>query len=182
MSARSVARRYASALFDVTRRSGTHDRAGRELSDIARTIAGHAELSRVLGSPAIPPAVKRTIVASLLESAGDLSGEVRRMVTLLADRDRMGLVGDVAAAFEERLREENKEVNAEIVTAVPLKAENRTALGDALSRLTGRRVTVAERIDPGIVGGVIARVGGTVYDASLTRQLERLRDRLHSDI
>jgi F-type H+-transporting ATPase subunit delta len=182
MSARSVARRYAAALFDVTQRGGNHERAGRELREIARTISGHAELSRVLESRAIPPAVKRTIVGALLESAADLSPEVRRVVSLLAERDRMGLVGDVAAAFEERLRDENKEVNAEIVTAVPLKPESRAALGDALSRATGRRVTVAERIDPGIVGGVIARVGSTVYDASVTRQLERLRERLQGDI
>jgi F-type H+-transporting ATPase subunit delta len=182
MSARSVARRYASALFDVTRRGGTHERAGRELGEIARTVAGHAELSRIFESPAVPPAVKRTIVASLLDAAGDLSTEVRRLVTLLAERDRMGLIADVAAAYEERVREENKEVHAEIVTAVPLKPESREALGDALSRATGRRVTVAERIDPAIVGGVIARVGGTVYDASVTRQLERLRERLQSDI
>lgn len=182
MSARSVARRYAAALFDVTRRGGNHERAGQDLAAIARTIAEHAELSRILGSPAIPPAVKRTIVASLLDAAGDLSVEVRRVVSLLADRDRMGLLGEVASAFQERLREENKEVHAEIVTAVPLRAESRAALGDALSRATGRRVTVAERIDPAIVGGVIARVGSTVYDASVTRQLERLRERLQGDI
>jgi F-type H+-transporting ATPase subunit delta len=182
VSARSVARRYATALLDVTRQSGSQDRAGKDLAELTRTIAGHPELSRVLESPGIPPGVKRTIVAALLDKAGGLSPEVRRLVTMLADRDRVALLGDVAAAFEERLREEKKEVRAEIVTAVPLKAGSRAALGDALSRATGRRVTIAERVDPAIVGGVIARVGGTVYDGSVTRQLERMRDRLNGDI
>jgi F-type H+-transporting ATPase subunit delta len=181
MSAGAVARRYAAALFDVTRDARTRERAGRDLSALAEAVAGHADLSYVLASPAIAPAAKRTIVTRVLDAAGDLTPEVRRIVLLLAERGRLGALGEVAEAFADRLREERREVRAEVVTAIALPPAARAALGDALAKATGRQVTLTERVDPSIVGGLVARVGSVVYDGSVTRQLERLRERLAGD-
>jgi F-type H+-transporting ATPase subunit delta len=181
MTARSAARRYAAALFDVTRKTGSEERAGRDLSGLAGLVAGHAELARVVSSPAIPASVKLNIVTALMDAAGDVAPEVRRMVTMLAERDRLGSLSAVSAAFGERLLEGRRVVQAEVVTAVPLSEANRAALGAALGRATGQTVTLSERIDPSILGGVVARVGSTVYDGSVTRQLERLRETLAAE-
>lgn len=178
MSASSTARRYAAALFDVVRKTGSEERAGRELSDIARLFASHAELSRLLGSPAIPAGVKRNIVAKIMDAAGEVSPEVRRMIDMLADRDRLAHLPAAAAAFSERLLEAQRVVRAEVVTAVPLDDANRAALTGALAKATGKTVTISEKVDPAIVGGLVARVGSVVYDASVTRQLERIREKL----
>ena len=178
MTTGKMARRYAAALFDVTRRNGTGERAGRELSEFAGLVDGHAELGRVLASPGVPASAKRAVIAGLLDKAGDVTPEVRRVVTMLADRDRLGALGSVAGAFAELLLEEQRVVRADVVTATPLSAASRAALGDALSRATGKTVTLNERVDPAIVGGIVARVGSLVYDGSVTRQLERLRDKL----
>lgn len=178
MSARSVARRYAVALFDVAQKAGAEERAGQDLAELARTIGGHAELGRVLASPAVPAGVKRTVLTALMDASGITSGEVRRMVAMLADRDRLGLMPDLAAAFAERLMDARQIVRADVVTAVPMSAANRVALAAALGRASGKTVTMTERVDPSIVGGVVARVGTFVYDGSVTRQLERLREQL----
>jgi len=69
MSVRSVARRYATALFDVTRKAGREAQAGEALAEVAQLISGHAELDRLLGSPAIPAGVKRTDVVALIDAA-----------------------------------------------------------------------------------------------------------------
>lgn len=180
MSDRSVARRYAAALFDVAQKSGLEDRAGRELSGIAQVVTEHAELRSALASPSVPAAAKKNVVTALMSAAGDLTGEVTRVVVMLAERDRLALLPDVAAAYQERLLELRRIVPAEVVTAAPLSEGTRAALAAALGRATGREVTMSERVDPAIVGGVIARVGSVVFDGSVTRQLERLRARLTS--
>lgn len=178
MSARSMARRYAAALFDVTLASGSTQQAGRGLADLVQLIAGHAELNRVLTSPAVPAGVKRDVVTAVMKAAGSVPAEVQRTVTMLADRDRLAELPAMAAAFAERLLEAQHVVKADVVTAVPLSNASRVALTAALGRATGKSVTITERVDPGIVGGVVARVGTFVYDASVTRQLARLREKL----
>jgi F-type H+-transporting ATPase subunit delta len=173
-----VARRYAAGLFDVTRKNGRTERAGEELSAVIGIFNGHAELRKVLETPAVPAHVKKEIVARILKGSGDVSDEVSRLMLMLAERDRLGLLAGVQAAFSERLLEERKILPAEVVTVSPLSEANRAALSKALGAATGRQVTLTERIDPSIVGGVIARVGSLVFDGSVTRQLERLRQKL----
>ena len=178
MSDRSVARRYAAALFEVTRKTGRTDRSGEELLALVRTIEGHDELRRVLESPAIPAQVKKEIISSLLKASGGYSDEVSRLAVMLAERDRLGLLGQLQTVYAERLLADKKIVPAEVVTASPLSDENRAALTRALGAATGSEVRLTERVDPAIVGGVIARVGSLVFDGSVTRQLERLRQKL----
>ena len=178
MSDRSIARRYAAALFDVATRSGQADRAGDELNSIAQTIDGHAELSRVLATPAVPAHAKKQIVAGVLTAAGTFSPEVTRLVLMLAERDRLGSLGELQAAYSERLLDAKKIVPAEVVTATPMSDASRAALKKALAAATGRDITMTERVDPSIVGGLVARVGSQVFDGSVARQLEKLRQKL----
>ena len=178
MSDRSVARRYAAALFEVARKAGHTDRAGEELLALVGIIEGHDELRRVLESPAIPAPVKKEIISSLLKASGGVSEEISRLVLMLAERDRLGVLNQIQTVYAARLLEEKKIVPAEVVTASPLSDENRAALTRALGSATGSEVRLTERVDPAIVGGVIARVGSLVFDGSVTRQLERLRQKL----
>ena len=178
MSDRSSARRYAAALFDVAAKARSEEAAGQQLSALAALIRDHAELTRVLEMPAIPPAAKKNLVLAVAKTAGVLSVEVERLISLLAERDRLPLVPDVAAAYVERLNQEKKIVPAEIVTAVPLTPEHRAAIAGALGRASGAEITLTERVDPAIIGGVVARVGSVVFDGSVSRQLERLRQKL----
>jgi F-type H+-transporting ATPase subunit delta len=178
LSDRSIARRYAAALFDVASKSGRTERAGDDLQALVQTIAGHEELKRVLASPAVPAQVKKQIVIELLRVSGGFSEEVTRLVAMLAERDRLGVLAGLHQSYSDRLLEEKKIVPAEVVTAAPLSDTSRAALTRALGSATGREVRLNERVDPSIVGGVIARVGSLVFDGSVTRQLERLRQKL----
>ena len=177
MTARTVARRYASALFDVTDKSGVVDRADRDLQALLGLLADHSELARVFESPAIPASRKRAIVEALFPLIGP-AGEVQRLVLMLADRDRLMLLPEIAAGFTERLNQMRRVVSAEVVTASPLPEAQRTALATALGRAADSQVTLTEKVDPAIIGGIVARVGSVVFDASVTRQIERLKQRL----
>ena len=134
-------------------------------------------LQTVLTNPAVPVHAKRELVKGLVARMQP-SAPVGKLLVLLADRDRLAMVPDLLATYRERLMEFRKIVRAEVTTAVPL-SENRLAeLKQRLAQVTGRDVAVTTKVDPSIVGGLVARVGSTVYDGSIATQLEALKKRL----
>ena len=181
MTSRGAAIRYARALFDTALAEKrdlqkTYDDL-RAFSDLFSSAEG---LARVLTNPAIPAARKRGVVETLVQRAGAIEPAVGKLLVLLAERDRLALVPDVAEAFESRLMDHQKVVRAEVVTAMPLAAERVAALRDGLQRATGRDVQLESRVNPAIIGGAIARIGSTIFDGSVTRQLERMKETLTS--
>jgi len=178
MSLRSAVRRYAAVLFEVVQAKGDLAKAEGDLQAFVSLVEGHRELQTVLAHPAISALKKRELVETILNAIPDLSNEVRRLLLMLAERDRLGSVRDVAAAFTERLMAHRKVMDAQIVTASALPDDQRAALAKALSSAVGADVRLKESVDPSIVGGIVARVGSVVYDASLTRQLEKMRQQL----
>jgi len=175
MTRRSAGTRYARALFDVARKEADVQQAGRELAEFSQFVSSHEALPKIFANPAIPAPKKKAVVEQLIARAGSFSPVVAKLLMLLAERDRLALLPDIDAAYQNRLMEHAKVVRAEIVTAVGLPADRVAALQQGLAQATGRQVQIESRVDPSIIGGAIARVGSTVYDGSVTRQLERMR-------
>jgi F-type H+-transporting ATPase subunit delta len=183
VTSRASARRYARALFDVARAEG-HDleQVRTELSELARLVEFNDQLKRVFGSPAVPAARKRAIVEQLLARI-PLIVPVSRTLLLLAERDRLLLLPDLAEAYHDRLLDYRQVVRAEITAAVPIPDDRLAALQAGLARVTGRDVQLTVRVDAGLIGGAVARIGSTVYDGSIVTQLEKLKDQLvHAEV
>ncbi|MDA1307151.1 MAG: ATP synthase F1 subunit delta [Acidobacteria bacterium] len=178
MSARSAVRRYAAVLFEVVHKTGDVSRAERDLRAFLDVVTGHPQLQAVLTSPAVSAAKKRLVLEQVLDASGEFTDAVRRLVLMLADRDRLGSLVVVADAFTERVMVHQKIIDATVETATPMPEAQRTALTAALSAASGAEVRLHDTVNPDIVGGIIARVGSVVYDASLTHQLEKMRQRL----
>jgi F-type H+-transporting ATPase subunit delta len=181
MTSRAAGVRYARALFDVALKESDVQQAGRDFAEFANLVAGNPELSRVLVNPAIPAARKRGVVDQLLQRAGTPSPVVAKLLQLLADRDRLSLLPDIGAAYRARLMEHEQVIRVELVTAVALPADRIAALQEKLAQATGRRsedVHLETRVDASIIGGAITKIGSTVYDGSVTRQLARMKDTL----
>lgn len=178
MTSRAVARQYALALFDVAQKGGQTDRIGREIAEFAALIRSHEELSAVLTNAAIPAAMKRAVVDELVKALPELSPEVGRLLGFLADRDRLMHLDAIAAAFKEKAMDADRVVRAELSTAVAIDESARGQIAAALGKALGREVTMTERVDPSLVGGFVARVGSVVFDGSVARHLERIRERL----
>jgi F-type H+-transporting ATPase subunit delta len=179
MSKRASATPYAKALFEVALAAGTVEEVGRDVDTVAALFAEHAELARALTHPAVPPRAKRTMVERLAGEA-NLSAPVRRLLALMADRDRLALVPELRRAYRARLMQHQGVVEAHVTTAVPIAPERAEAIASGLQRATGKSVHLSTSVDPRIMGGVVARIGSRVFDGSVTRQLERLRDELVS--
>jgi F-type H+-transporting ATPase subunit delta len=170
---RALARRYARALLEA---AGPEALALRdELRAFGPVVDGHRELRRVLADPSVGSEARRRVLAAVAERAG-ASPLLRRLLDLLAARDRLGLLGDLVEAYAEVANAANGIVSAEVVSAVPLGDVQRQSLAAAV----GDRVELRCRVDTALVGGVLVKVGGTTYDGSVRTRLAALRRRLAS--
>jgi F-type H+-transporting ATPase subunit delta len=177
---KTAATRYARALLDVAVKERANlEQIESELAEFVDLLRQYPALEKVLLNPAVPVPRKRAAMADLLTRAR-LSPILSKLLALLADRDRLVLLPDLLASFRDRLMEYRHVVRAEVTTAAPIDPSRVEAIQRGLATLTGRTVTMSTRIDPAIIGGVVARVGSTVYDGSVTRQLERMKERLAS--
>jgi len=177
MSTRASAARYARALFDIAIKESNPEQAEKELDAFAGLLQSHADLQKVLTNPAIPAANKRAVVEQLMDRLQP-SSPVRKLLLLLADRDRLELFPDMLDIYRERLMEHMKVIKAEVTTAVPISGDRAAQMQQRLASATGRTVTMTMKVDPDIIGGVVTRIGGTVYDGSVATQLAAMRQRL----
>jgi F-type H+-transporting ATPase subunit delta len=178
MTNRTAATRYARAVLDVAiKEQANLEQIERELVDFAALLDAQPVLKKVLLNPAVPVPRKRAAMVALLERV-TVSSIVSKLLILLAERDRLILIPDLLAAYRDRLADYRKVVRAEVTTATPLTPERVQQIQKSLADVTGRSVLIQTRVDPTIVGGLVAKVGSVVYDASVTRQLEKLKQRL----
>ena len=177
MSTRASAARYANALFDVAIKEANPQQAEQELTAFADVVREHPELQRVLVNPAVPAANKRDVVRQIVERLQP-SAPVRKLLLLVAERDRFELLPDLVTVYHERVMEHLKVIDAEVTTAAPLGAEEATRQQQRLAASTGRTVTMRTKVDPAIIGGIVTRIGSIVYDGSVATQLESMRQRL----
>ena len=121
--------------------------------------------------------LQRAIVDRLLERLTP-PAPLMKVLGLLADRDRLELVPALAETYRERVMQHHRIVQAEIVTAEPLEDTRIAQLQTQLAGATGRTVRMTRRVDPALLGGIVATIGSTVFDGSIATQLARLRHRL----
>jgi F-type H+-transporting ATPase subunit delta len=177
MSTRTTAARYARSLFDVAQKEADLNLVRNDLVAVVAAIADNPELGRVLASRAVPDAARRNIITAVGEKLG-VATPVVKLLGLLADRRRLELLADIAAVYGERLLEHQNVVQADVTTAVPLSAEAAQRIEAGLKQATGKQITMRVKVDPSLLGGVVARVGSTVYDGSVRTQLKKMRDQL----
>ncbi len=175
MSTRTAATRYAKALLDVA----GNDAAAleRDLTAFAGLLGSNAELQQALLSPSVPASGKRGIVTAVAGKLNMAASGVK-LLQLLAERDRLGLVDELLAVYRERLLDRQKIVKAHVTSAAPLSPDALKAIEARLGAVTGKNVSIDTAVDASLIGGVVARVGSTVYDGSVKTQLEKLRKQL----
>jgi F-type H+-transporting ATPase subunit delta len=175
--ARSTARRYAEAAFEIAEADGTLA-AWRDALTAARDLLGDPELLRVLANPAIPAATRQGILAQV---AGErITGKPRRLLELLIERGRIERLPDVVREFGRLVAQREGISEATITSAAPLDEAEVAALRERVAAMTGGRVEVTLAVDPTLLGGVRIRVGDTLIDGSVRGRLERLRGRLEA--
>lgn len=178
--ASAVAHRYARALVDIVMAPNSPLRpedAVAQLREVEGLLAESAELRTALLTPAIQNSRKRAVMADLLSRVGG-SELIRNFVYVIIDHRRIGIFGEIREAFELQIDEHLGFVRAEVSSAAPLNDYLSSSLEAELSKLTGKRMRLRFKVDPELIGGVVARIGSTVYDGSVRGELRELGRKL----
>ena len=168
--------RYARAFLDVAT-SVRLDTAAidKQLADFEATWDGSPELQTFFQNPAVA-AVQKVAILDKLNAKLGLQKELRNLLAVLINNDRIGHVHEVAAAYRAELRERLGIREAEIVTARELGEDERNTLIAGVGKLAGARIEAKFTLDRSILGGAVVRIGSTIYDGSVRGRLERLKE------
>jgi F-type H+-transporting ATPase subunit delta len=178
--ASAVANRYARALVDIVMASGSPlkpEDALAQLRGVEGLLQESPELRTALLTPAIQTSRKRAVMADLLARIGG-SPLIRNFIYVVINHRRIGIIDDIREAFELQIDERLGFVRAEVSSAAPLDAPRSASLESELSKLTGKRMRLRFDVDPELLGGVVARIGSTVYDGSVRGELRQLGRKL----
>jgi F-type H+-transporting ATPase subunit delta len=167
-----LAQVYARSLFEVAREQGKLAELREQLSQFADALDEHRELAVFFFSPYFSTTEKREALDTLLDGADEL---FINFLALLIENHRMPVIFRIRQEYERLWDEENKTLPVEITSAIALDDATTESLGKTIGERAGRKVTLAARVDPDILGGIIIRVGNSILDASIRNRLEQLR-------
>ena len=169
-----LAERYAAALFDLADERGILDEVAANLRQLKAMMAESAELSRLIRSPILSREEQGKAVVALAERAG-FALLVRDFLAVVARNRRLFAVPAMIEAYLKNLAERRGEVTAEVAAALPLSTIQIDLLREQLRRSVGRQVAIDVRVDPGLIGGMIVKVGSRMIDGSIRSKLQRLQ-------
>lgn len=169
-----MARRYARAVFDLAVAEGDVDGWLGDLH-LIQSFLGEVDVAMLLEKPEIPLAAKQEIVDRSLGKLGRLR---RNFVYVLVTNGRVRAIDEIVSQFQALVNDYRGLAVAEVVTAVPLDDRESQRVAQRLEALVGKKIVLQRRVDPSILGGVVARIGDHLIDGSIAGQLDALRDQL----
>jgi F-type H+-transporting ATPase subunit delta len=169
-----LASRYATALYELADESRQLDAVAADLQQLKAMVGASAELRQLMMSPLLPRDAQAKAMADVVAHAG-LSDLTRRFVGMLARNRRLYALVGIAAAFTAMLAAHRGEVTAEVVSATPLSAPQLEAVAAALRTAVGSKISIDQKVDPKLIGGLKVKVGSRLVDASLASKLQRMQ-------
>jgi F-type H+-transporting ATPase subunit delta len=177
LSVQAVARRYAVALADVVTTRGEAQDVREELAAWDAMVRSNAQLLEVFRHPTIPYEKKRAVLDELIARARPRPTTANFLRVLLQNH-RLAELSEVSKQFAQELDRRAGVVTAQVTTARPLTSDAQEALRRRLGELTGQSVRLQFEVDDELIGGVVTRIGSTLYDGSVRGQLQQIRQRM----
>ena len=177
---KSASLQYANALADVALEQGAAAPVLQQLGEFNAAYLSSPELRNILANPAVSKAEKRGVAQEISVRLG-ASKIVRNFLFVVIDHQRTQLLPEIFRSFEEVVRERQGVAEAHVASPVELSDAQKKQLAEMLGRLTGKNVQTRFTLDAKLLGGVVVRVGDTIYDGSLRNRLDRLRERLAAE-
>ena len=173
----SVTSHYARAMADVLMSQPNANAAMAEVHSVTEIIAANPALRNVWETPSIPAEQKRALLDAIAAKAG-FSKPVRNFVAVLIDHQRIPMLEQIVKQLEAELAQRLNLAEAEVTSARELNANEKQALEQQVSRMTGKQVRAKYATDPKLLGGAVIRLGSTIYDGSVRGQLEKIKEQI----
>jgi F-type H+-transporting ATPase subunit delta len=171
----AIARRYAEAVMEIAQSDQSVDRWLADIQLIGEAF-GDRHLAFILREPKVPKPRKELILRDLL--AARVSPAALNLALVLNQDGLVEIGPRLAQEFAKLYDDYRGQARGTVTTAMPLAPEERASIAADLQRITGKRILLEERVDPAILGGVVARVGDTLIDGSVRRRLHLLREQI----
>lgn len=172
----TVARPYTKAVFEFARDAGTIDNWSKSLQDAAQ-VASDDVMKSILGNPALTSEQKADAVITVL---ADLDESGKNFIALLAENNRLALIPEISAQFEQLKANQQSNVEIDVTTAYELDEQQQQKLTQALSAKLGRDVSITSTVDKSILGGLVIRTQNLVIDGSVRAKIAKLAEVLNS--
>jgi F-type H+-transporting ATPase subunit delta len=172
-----VARRYATALADVVTAGGEAQEVQRELTAWSEMMQSNEQLLEVFRNPTIPYDQKRKVLSTLIARTR-VRPTTANFLQVLLQNQRLAELGEVNKRFAQILDERSGVVSAQVMTARPVPQSSQEALRAKLAAMTGKNVRLSFTTDEELIGGIVTRIGSTIYDGSVRNQLQQVKERL----
>lgn len=178
MSQRTVARRYATALYEEAEATGVLEAVDDDVLMLRETLASNDELARVFTSPVIPQEKKDAILQALLDDR--IEGLLVRFLRLLVQKDREAMTKAILDQYQTLRDEQRGIVDAYVTVAQPLAEEDREAITEVLEDKMDVSIRLHVTENPDLIGGLVIRIGDHVFDGSVRNKLNNLHNRLRA--
>ncbi|WP_420603454.1 ATP synthase F1 subunit delta [Flagellimonas sp.] len=172
MNESRAAIRYAKATLDFAIEKKAADAVEKDMREISATVSENTELQNLLESPVVKGEVKKNSLQQIFKGSNEIT---KGLIGTLTDNKRIALLQEVALKYiilHEQLKGEDV---AYVTTAVPLTGDLEKKILSEVTKITGNKVTIENKIDESIIGGFVLRVGDLQYDASVANKLNGLK-------
>lgn len=170
----AVARRYAHALLDASIKQKIFTSVLDELEMFRKQLAEVPALRELFLNPAVPPQKRQKILNDIGKKSGTHQLTLNFLRTLI-HRDRLNLLDQIIVSAEQQFLERQGILVVEVITSRPLEPDEERQLVEKLEKFTGKKIQIDNHIDKSLVAGVVTRIGTTLYDGSITTQLDQLK-------
>ncbi len=172
-----IAKRYARAFFEIAGEEKRYEEYFRELAGFSAILRQNKGLNEFLANPVFDQPDKRAVVDRII-SRLQISPMTANFLKLLVDKRRIGILSDIEECYRELMDQTLRKVRVTVKTAFPLTAELSGRLQRGLEAMTGKQVEMTVFEEPALIGGIVVRVGDTLYDGSIKTQLNNIRNLL----
>lgn len=171
-----IASRYAEALFQVGEETNTTDALYKELVDILDVLKSNKDFYNILKSPLIGKEEKKNLVISIFNN--QVSDNLINFLKIIIDKDRMNALEVMQSSYKDLLNDKNNIIEGFAITAVPMSKEEIEQLENKLSKKYNKNITLENKIDESILGGVLVRLGNEEIDGTVKSRLAKMKDQL----
>ena len=177
---KSASLQYATALAEIVLEQGAAEPARKQLQEFHAAYEESAELRNFLVSPAIPRDAKHGVIEKIVARLG-ASKIIRNFLFVMSDNQRVHLLPDIVDTFEQVLEQRQGVAEAQVTSPLELTDVQKSSLVRTLERVSGKKIQARYSLDPGLLGGVLVRIGDMIYDGSVRNRLNQLRARLAAE-